>query len=166
MVEVKIQEEWVDKAKEKAEEMGVLKHSFMKGTGNVVGFLGEIVVANYLKAEIKNTYDYDLIKNQIKIDVKSKRCTSVPKLNYDCSVAAYNTKQKCDYYVFTRILDSLDTAWICGIIKKDDFFKKSTFYRKGYTDTSNMMTFKEDTYNLRICDLIDFKKINFQREPH
>lgn len=159
MVEVKIQKEWVERAKEKAEEMGVLKHSFMKGTGNVIGFLGEIVVANYLKAEIENTYDYDLIKNQIKIDVKSKRCTSVPKLNYECSVAAYNTKQKCDYYVFTRILDSLDTAWICGIIKKNDFFKSACFYKKGYTDTSNMMTFKEDTYNLRIYDLIDFKKL-------
>ena len=159
MIEVEVKKEWKQEAKEKAKKMGVLKHSFMKGQGNVYGFLGEIVVANYLKAKIENTYDYDLVKNGIKVDVKSKRCTSKPKPYYECSVAAYNTKQKCDFYVFTRILESLDTAWICGIIKKNDFFKNACFYKKGYTDTSNMMTFKEDTYNLKIDELIDLEKL-------
>ena len=157
MVKFKIKKEWVEEAEKKAKELGVLKHSIMKGQRNVIGFIGEIVVANFLKAKIENTYDYDLIKNGVKVDVKSKRCSSEPKPYYECSVAAYNTKQKCDFYVFTRILESLDTAWICGIIKKSDFFKKANFYKKGYTDTSNMLTFREDTYNLKIDDLIDFK---------
>ena len=115
------------------------------------------MVSNFLKAKIENTYDYDLIKSGLKIDVKSKKCTSIPRPEYDCSVPAYNTRQKCDFYVFVRILDNLETGWICGIINKKKFFENATLYKKGYTDTSNMMTFKEDTYNTKIKDLVDFK---------
>jgi hypothetical protein len=157
MIQVEIKKEWVENAKDKAKELGVLKHSFMKGQGNIIGFLGEIVVSDFLKAKIENTYDYDLVKGNVKIDVKSKKCTSKPKDYYECSVAAYNTRQKCDFYVFVRILDNLETGWICGIINKKKFFENATLYKKGYTDTSNMMTFKEDTYNTKIKDLIDFK---------
>ena len=158
MVLVEIKDEWVVEARRKAEELGVLRHSFMKGDGNLVGFLGELIVADKLKAQIENTYDYDLIKRGKTIDVKSKRCTSQPKPHYECSVAAYNTKQKCDFYVFTRILDTLDIGWICGIIKKEEFFKDAKLYKKGERDSRNGLVFKEDTYNLEIGNLIDMKK--------
>jgi hypothetical protein len=51
----------------------------------------------------------------------------------------------------------LEIGWICGIINKKKFFENAKLYKKGYTDTSNMMTFKEDTHNLKIKDLLDFK---------
>lgn len=159
MVEVDINQDQLELAKTKAKDLGVLKHSFMKGNRNVVGFLGEILVADYLKANIENTYDYDLIKSGVKIDVKSKRCSSVPQDHYECSVAAYNTKQKCDYYVFVRILKDYKKAWILGIINKENFFKNSILRKKGFTDISNNLTFKEDTYNLPIKDLLDFAKL-------
>jgi hypothetical protein len=159
MIEIEIKKEWIEEAKRKAEDLGVLRHSFMKGEGNVIGFLGEIMVSNKLKAKIENTYDYDIIKKGIKIDVKSKRCTSKPKPHYECSVAAYNTKQKCDFYVFVRILDTLDLGWICGIIDKTGFFKKSKLYKKGFCDERNGLIFKEDTYNLEIQYLIDLSKL-------
>jgi hypothetical protein len=158
MIEVEIEKDWIEEAKRKSKELGVLKHSFMKGEGNVIGFLGEIIVSNKLKAKIENTYDYDLIKKGIKIDVKSKKCTSKPKPYYDCSVAAYNTKQKCDFYVFVRILDTMDVGWICGIIDKKTFFEKSKLYKKGFCDESNGLIFKENTYNLEIQNLIDLSK--------
>jgi hypothetical protein len=157
MILVEIKPEWVEEAKRKSEELGVLRHSFMKGDGNLVGFLGEIMSAKKLKADIKNTYDYDLIKKGKTIDVKSKRCTSQPKPHYECSVAAYNTKQKCDFYLFTRILNTLDIGWICGIIKKEEFFKWAKLYKKGDIDQRNGLVFKEDTYNLEIANLIDLK---------
>lgn len=159
MQEVDIKNEQVELARTKAKDLGVLKHSFMMGEGNVVGFLGEILVAEYIKADIENTYDYDLVKNGIKIDVKSKRCTSIPQLHYECSVPAYNTRQKCDFYVFVRILKDYKKAWILGIIGKKSFFNKAILRKKGFTDTSNNMTFKEDSYNLAIKDLLDFKKL-------
>lgn len=159
MVELDISFNQLELAKVKAEELGVLKHSFMKGERNVIGFLGEILVADYLKAKIENTYDYDLIKSGVKIDVKSKTCTSVPLPHYECSVAAYNTRQKCDFYVFVRILKNYEKGWILGIIGKKSFFDKAVLMKKGFTDFSNNMTFKEDSYNLRIDDLQDFKKL-------
>jgi hypothetical protein len=158
MILVKIKDEWVEEARRKAEDLGVLRHSFMKGDGNLIGFLGELMVADKLKAQVENTYDYDLVKRGKTIDVKSKRCTSQPKSHYECSVAAYNTKQKCDFYVFTRILDTLDIGWICGIIKKEEFFKGAKLYKKGERDSRNGLVFKEDTYNLEIGNLIDLKK--------
>lgn len=158
MREVDIRNEQVELARTRAKDLGVLKHSFMKGERNVVGFLGEILVAEYIKADIENTYDYDLVKRGIKIDVKSKRCTSIPQLHYECSVPAYNTRQKCDFYVFVRILEDYKKAWILGIIGKKSFFNKAILRKKGFTDTSNNMTFKEDSYNLAIKDLLDFKK--------
>jgi len=159
VVEVNINTSQLELAKNKAKDLGILKHSFTNGEGNVVGFLGEILVADYLKAEIENTYDYDLIKCGVKLDVKSKRCTSIPRPHYECSVAAYNTRQKCDFYVFVRVLNDYKKAWILGIINKESFFKKSILRKKGFTDISNNMTFKEDTYNLPIKNLNDFSKL-------
>lgn len=159
MLEVEVKPEHVKLAEKKAKQLGVLKHSFMKGQGNIAGFLGEILVANFLKADIKNTYDYDLVKGETKIDVKTKRCTSEPKSHYECSVAAYNTRQKCNFYVFVRVLQNYKKAWILGIIRKEDFFKNSKFYKKGFTDPSNGMTFKEDTHNIAIKNLLDFKDL-------
>jgi hypothetical protein len=72
MIEIKIKKEWLEDAKKKSEKMGRLKHSILKGKGNITGFLGEYMVADYLKAKIENTYDYDIVKCDIKIDVKSK----------------------------------------------------------------------------------------------
>ena len=157
MIEVEIKKEWVEESKKKAKEMGRLKHSILKGKGNITGFLGEYMVANYLKAKIENTYDYDLVKHNIKIDVKSKKCSSIPRMEYDCSVPAYNTKQKCDYYIFTRILDDYKTGWILGIISKEKFFKSARLYKKGEVDKSNYLEFKEDSYNIKIKDLVELK---------
>jgi hypothetical protein len=159
MLEIKIQKEWIENSKKKAEEMGRLKHSILKGQGNITGFLGEYMVSDFLKARIENTYDYDLVKNGIKIDVKSKKCTSIPRPEYDCSVPAYNTRQKCDYYVFTRIMDDFQTGWICGIISKENFFKNARLYKKGEVDKSNWMEFKEDSYNMKIKDLLDLGRL-------
>ena len=159
MIQVEIKKEWVEEAKKKAKEMGHLRHSILKGNGNLTGFVGEFMVADFLKAKIENTYDYDITKCDFKIDVKSKKCTSIPKPEYDCSVPAYNTKQKCDYYVFTRIMDDFKTGWICGIISKENFFKNARLYKKGEVDKSNWMEFKEDSYNMEIKDLLDFKNL-------
>jgi hypothetical protein len=157
MIEIKIKDEWMEKSKKKAEEMGRLKHSILKGKGNITGFLGEYMVADYLKAKIENTYDYDIVKCDIKIDVKSKKCSSIPQPCYDCSVPAYNTKQKCDYYIFTRILNDFKKGWILGIISKEKFFKNARLYKKGEVDKSNGLRFKEDSYNIKIKDLVELK---------
>ena len=109
MIEVEITEEMKKRAWAKSREMGVIKNSIMKGDGNIAGFLGEEIANVVIDGTINNTYDYDLVSQEgIKYDVKTKRCTSPPKPYYDCSVANFNTKQKCDRYVFVRIERDLE----------------------------------------------------------
>jgi len=153
MIEIPINDDYMRRAREKASTVGILQGSITGGTSNVVGAIGEIIVADSIEAKQINTYDYDLIKDGVRIDVKTKRCNTKPLPNYDCSVALHGTKQDCDAYVFVRILTDLSKAWILGGISKQSFYKKATLYRKGDVDSDNGFMFKADCYNLKIDKL-------------
>ena len=73
MIEVTPTKQQILIARRKSKKMGVLNNSITSGKGNIYGFLGELLVNNYIKGKIKNTYDYDIVKNNIKIDVKENR---------------------------------------------------------------------------------------------
>ena len=151
MLELEVLPEQVRKAEELAKDLGTLRNSITSGDGNLAGFLGEVVVADYIGAKHANTYDYDLVsKNGQTIDVKTKRTNYPPKDYYDCSVAAFNTKQKCDYYAFVRVKNDLSRVWVLGFYPKLDYFKDAKFYRKGEFDPDNKFTFKADCYNMPI----------------
>tara|TARA_R110000744_G_C18937551_1_gene513939 strand:- start:38 stop:532 length:495 start_codon:yes stop_codon:yes gene_type:complete len=162
MKPIKISKSFIDKAKSKSDQMGQLRNSITKGAGNVHGFLGEIITVNELKAEESNTYDYDIKLNNLTIDVKTKRVTTPPRSFYECSVAALNTKQKCDFYVFTRILKNMELGWILGYISKEDYFKKANFLKKGTVDPSNGWTVSTDCYNLPISDLKSIEELKHE----
>jgi len=150
---IKIKKEEVDLAKKLSLEMGELNNSITKGRGNIIGFLGEIITANYLDTKISNTYDYDMIFNNLKIDVKSKRVTTPPKDYYECSIAALSAKQKCDMYIFTRIKNDYSIGWLLGYLDKKEYFKNAKFLKKGEVDPSNNWKVSVDCYNLPINKL-------------
>jgi len=160
MIEVQITEEMKKRAWAKSREMGVIKNSIMSGDGNIAGFLGEEVANTIIKGEINNTYDYDIITNDnVKYDVKTKRCTSPPKPFYDCSVAGFNTKQKCDRYAFVRIENKNNRwgkAWVLGWLGHDDYYSKARKLTKGQTDPSNNFVVRADCYNVSISKLTQF----------
>ena len=156
MIEVKITEDMKKRAWKKSREMGEINNSITHGDGNIAGFLGEEVANTIIQGEINNTYDYDIIKDEIKYDIKTKRCTSKPKTYYDCSVAAFNTKQKCDHYVFVRIENvrgKWGRAWILGSYEKELYFKDARFLEKGKIDGNNNFRVKADCYNMPINKL-------------
>ena len=153
IIEIPISDDHMIRAREKASMMGILQGSITGGSSNVVGAIGEVIVADSIKAKETNTYDYDLTKKGLRIDVKTKRCNTRPMPNYDCSVALHGTKQDCDAYVFVRILTDLTKAWILGGISKQSFYKEATLYRKGDIDSNNGFVFKADCYNLSIDKL-------------
>ena len=159
MIEVTITENIVEKAQRKARSMGRINNSITKGAGNLAGFIGEEVVNLFVGGKINNTYDYDIVKGDVKIDVKTKRCTSPPKAHYDCSIAALSTHQKCDKYIFVRVEwhknkpDEWKRAWILGEISKKEYFKKARWLKKGDIDKSNNFVVKADCHNLKISDL-------------
>ena len=136
----------------------------MKGDGNIAGFLGEEVANVVIGGTINNTYDYDLVaQDRTKYDVKTKRCTSPPTPYYDCSVANFNTKQKCDRYVFVRIENKnkrWGRAWVLGWLTHDDYFKKARKLTKGQKDPSNGFIVRADCHNVAISELNKFEDCN------
>lgn len=153
MIEIEITEEIKRQAMERATIMGVLKNSIRQGEGNLVGFIGEIVVSNHINGELANTFDYDILKDGLKFDVKSKETTVKPKPYYECSIADYNPNQDCDYYIFTRVLNDHSRCWILGLKSKHDYFLESRFLKKGQIDGSNKFVVKADCHNLQISSL-------------
>ena len=167
MIEINVSKKMLDRAEKASYKLGVLRNSISQGRGNKAGFVGEYCVMNYLLNNNydvieDNTYNYDFYintKNKLKIDVKTKTTGVKPLGYYDCSVAEYNTKQKCDVYVFTRILYSLKKLWIVGWLPKQDYFNKSTFLKKDTVDEDNGYKVKASCYNLKISKLNEMEKL-------
>jgi hypothetical protein len=154
MIEVTITPEMVEKAKKKAEDLGELRNSITEGQGNLAGFIGEYVAAHIMGGEVKNTRDYDMVMpDETKIDVKTKRCTSPPKPHYDMSVADFNTSQRCDKYVFVRVMKNLSKAWVLGEMDKDEFYQTARFVEEGQYDPSNDWRCKADCWSVLISQL-------------
>jgi hypothetical protein len=158
MKQVKITPDRIARAKKKAATVGNLQGSITGSLSHVVGAIGEIIVADAIGANESNTYDYDLVRDGERIDVKTKRCNTRPFPHYDCSVAAHGANQNCDSYIFVRILTDTSRAWILGSIPKQDFYTKATKYKRGDIDPANGFTFKADCYNLPISELSDVQK--------
>jgi hypothetical protein len=162
MIEIEITKEMKKRAWKKAREMGVIYNSIMKGGGNIAGFLGEEIANSLIEGTVNNTYDYDITsKSGIKYDVKTKRCTSAPKPNYECSVANFNTKQKCDRYAFVRVefkSGRWGRAWLLGWLTHEEYFEKSKKLTKGQIDSSNGFVVRADCHNVAISELRKFRR--------
>ena len=154
-MEIDITEDQRERAKE-LYDFDDLKDSITSGKSNIFGALGEIIIADYytnmgLEIDFNSTYDYDLIMQGYKIDVKTKKTTVEPQDHFFCSIPDCNTTQNCDFYYFVRITEDLETAYILGFKSKDAFFKEAIFNKKGEVDDG--FTFKADCYNLKISQL-------------
>ena len=144
----------IDKAPSKATELGVLKNSIIRGKGNIAGFIGEQIALHCIGGEWQNTYEYDILTSDgRRIDVKTKQTSVQPLPEYDCSIAKYNTKQKCDFYAFVRVKRDLTIGWYLGMLGKQEYFDKARFLKKGTVDPSNNYKVQADCYNVKIEDL-------------
>ena len=154
IVEVAIGDQMIDEATRMAKEVPILNHSIRKGEGTIYGFLGELIFRQVCGGRQENTYDYDIVmKSGRTVDVKTKMVTSTPRPNYECSIAASNTKQKCDIYAFVRVLEDMTRGWYCGAMWKDLFFAEARAIKKGDKDESNGWVASADCHNVKICDL-------------
>jgi hypothetical protein len=145
----------------KDKKMGLLNNSIMSGKGNFDGFVGENALKHYLNIPLtldQNTYDYDVVYQDFLIDVKSKKTSVIPRPDYECSVANYNTRQKCTHYVFTRILYHPEkrlpnSIYIMGFLPKEEYYAKARFLQKGQKDGSNGFIVRSDCWNLPYSQL-------------
>jgi hypothetical protein len=149
-------------ARQKAETLGSLKRSITKGKGNLVGYLGQLAVENAVVGmKREETYDYDLVCDGFRYEVKTKDRTVAPLPEYECSIAGYNHSQATDYYIFTstyRMLGTYiyETVYILGYIHQTEYIHKAKFMKKGDFDPANNFTARADCYNLPISELRSF----------
>ena len=154
MIEVKVTDKMLLSARDKAAEMGRLHNSITRGTGNIAGFIGEEIAQVVLGGKLDNTYDYDLVLDDGRtVDVKTKQTSVVPLETYDCSIAAFNTKQDCNYYCFVRVKNDYSVGWYLGVYGKEAYMKEAVFMKKGDLDPSNGYVVRSDCYNLKIHQL-------------
>lgn len=136
-----------------------LNNSITEVKSNIYGALGEIVVHEYFKDKYKcdfnSTFDYDLIIEGKKVDVKTRKAKGIPRGK--CGIPAFNPNQKCDYYFFTNVSYDYKTAYIMGYISKAAFFKLAQFKKKGDLDEDGIFVFKSDSYVIYYNQLTQFK---------
>ena len=152
MIEIIITNEMIVSAKLKSDSVkfdsGKKSNRFgFEKNRTFVGYLGEQMVMQHLKTSVDiDDYEYDLIYNDIKIEVKTISCKFKPRLDYFCTVNSCNDigvrKQSADYYIFTRILNDYSIGWILGYMKCDDFFKRGKYIEKG-SEPINGLTFEK-----------------------
>jgi hypothetical protein len=138
-------------AYERAKNLPKLTGTFTANRAGVpVGYMGQIIFAEYVQGDDVDEFNFDVVKNGIRYEVKSKNCTGKPKGNFICSVATANAKQKCDYYVFVRVLKDFSKAWILGQKSPEDFKKQAMFWKKGQLDPTDDRGYivKTDSYNM------------------
>ena len=166
MLQVQITPEMIILAQKRRETMpDQIKNSIMSGERTFEGCLGEVIVAQYLNAKYITTYNFDLMHNGKRLEVKTKVRTVLPKTFYEVSIANYNTRQLCDNYIFVSLLSPPDkskdykVAHIVGYYPKETFFENAKFLRKGDIDPSNNYVVRANCWNMRIKNLLNIKDL-------
>ena len=165
-IEIEITSEMTARAKEKADEMGELRNSIRRGQGNLAGFLGEeVVLAAWGGSESHNTFQHDITFEDVTFEVKTKDRTVAPRIDYEASVANFNTRQTADFYVFVSLYRVKETGdytrgYVIGVIEKEAYKKQATFLRVGDVDPSNGWKVSADCYNLPYKELARFDAWN------
>jgi hypothetical protein len=151
MIEMPISDIDLMTAKSRSDLMGVLASSRTQGKGNLAGFVGEALTERHTSGKLVESFDYDIEIGDLKIDVKTKSCSSDPKGHYLCSVMSYQLKNECDGYIFARVNLASGVGWLLGYISKVDLLDRGFFAKKGSPD--GRFTFTEDCWNVQISNL-------------
>jgi len=137
-----------------------LKNSITNGESQVHGALGELIAMQVLDlrdndVEYVGHYDFDLICNGKKIDVKTIKSNHEPKDEYNANISAFNHTQQTDYYLWCYVSLDMTYGYVIGYLDKDEFYRIAELKKKGDIDWGKW-TFKSDTYTTKIKNLKKF----------
>lgn len=134
------------------------------GEGQVVGTLGEIAFAQWLRdMEIdfeycaESSYDFDFIVGGYRIDIKTKKSKGIPQDNYTVRIPESQKGQDCDFYVFTYANDH--DVYFLGFAEKKDYWKDMGVSVKKGDLTDNFIE-KVDAQVAYIRDLNDMERLD------
>ena len=162
MLQLPFDNKMIREATNWAENLGGIYNSITKGDGNYVGRLGELALAKHLGVEVEDHKDYDLIYNDSKVEVKTKRRATKPKSNYTVNIASTSRHQKPDTYAFLSVeysdrdsggnYSDLLKIWLCGYKSAEQFFEEAEFWPKGTPDPPFFKA-HSDMYVMKIGEL-------------
>jgi hypothetical protein len=119
---------WVDYAKSKSTGQQFNRTTILEdGAGQGAGRIGEMAFGRWLmdhghsfSYEADTSFAYDFMVAGLRVDVKTKACTSPPKAHYTAHVTQSQQGHDCDVYFFLRA--SQEAVWLCGWMLKQEFW--------------------------------------------
>jgi DNA primase len=172
-IEIKLSPDEVAYNQERARALGRLQGSVLQGRGNAIGFVGQYAAAKFLNVPERNSADFDLVYRHLRLEVKSRSCTSKPLGYYRAGDFNHVPLQACDAYLFTRVLaPQKETVWLLGWLTKSEFLRQAQAWKKGEVDPGGdgLFCFAEDSLVIEIsklwpmADLIQLLWGNIKRE--
>jgi len=156
MIEVRISKEILEKSKIRSKKIGIYSNSAGEGEGMLAGVLGEEIVSEYFKTSLSNTFDYDIIINGLKCDVKTMTTRFNPYKNdiNNYWVRVTNPNQKNDLYIFVFIDITFNYAYLIGWLEHDLFRQQAVFRNKG--DFCHGFNYKWSCYEVPVSILKHF----------
>lgn len=168
MREILISPLMLEKAKHKLTTINTRENLGLSKFGSeydriLIGYIGEQIIMNYLNIETdSDTFDFDLLYNGKKLEVKTISCKFKPLPHYWCTVNSHDLngvhKQTADYYIFLRILNDKSKGWILGGMTCKNFFEKGKFVPKG-TDFGKFKFYKANATILPINQLVAIEQL-------
>ena len=167
LIEVPITGQMIADAKEEADTFkDNLKNSAVNGELTYIGLLGEMLCKTAIwKFKGPSTYDYDVTLNGSKWDVKSKRRSVLPRMDYSVSVCNLNGRQKCDYYIFTSVCLGKMVGHVLGYYPSDLFWRDCAMINKRGGDGDNGFSALATTYNMFVGDLYSATELRDKWKP-
>lgn len=159
MIEVQISKDMIAEALDRASKVPALRNSDTQNHGTKIAALSDLMVEKTWGGRIVSdmSFDFDWISPKLYLfEIKAKERNVVPQPWHNCAVKEYNTKQRCDYYLFTSIFADYSRGWILGYVSKKDFFEQARFFEKGQVDDDprgDKYVFPSSCYNLKIEQL-------------
>lgn len=153
---VKIDESTLELAKNWSDFKGNQFSIRNDGTKMIISNLAEIIFSRTYPNAIRisdSDYNADFVLKGRRVDVKVKERSVFCNPNFEVSVEARQIDYNTDWYMFYSYNSREQVMEFLGGMRKDEYVKKATLYRKGDIDPSNNWKVSVDCYNLKISQL-------------
>jgi len=159
MIKMQLTKDMISRAKIRDAEMPNLKNSIREQKGRLDGFIAEEALAFHTKSKLvsavgSDKYDFDLVIQGIKVEVKTQSNAYIPKRDYFSTVSDFSSGQKPEKYAFVTIvhdnkeLTNPVAAYLKGFMDYSEFKEKSEFIPKGSVTGHNNFVSKADQWNI------------------
>ena len=159
-IEVDVSERVREQARIYSRNLGELSGSIKKGKGNFIGYIGKIVVSEYLGVRLNvESKSYDFMYGGRRAAVKAKGRKGCPDTSFAVTVTMDKAEtQDCEIYIFTCISYDHKKAWILGWYPKERYLEEAEEVLKGTRDARNGWEASADCYNMDISELYPLEK--------